>query len=119
MEQGKTTNFCWPVQHSSWSLQTMARDPLIATFEAAMASIPVKSGYAYKRWRKGIDMEELLKKTNMLFEAGFNFTNKSVSNKVATCAEATQGLAEEQFGSHKRHHAIKLSLNKCLTMDLL
>jgi hypothetical protein len=73
--------------------KTMARDPLIATFEAAMASIPMKSGYAYKRWRKGIDVE-LLKKTNsfrvdklrtiVLFEADFNFTNKSISNKVAT-----------------------------------
>jgi hypothetical protein len=108
--------------------KTMARDPIIANFEAAMASIPMKSGYAYKRWRKGIDVE-LLKKSNsfrvdklrtiVLFEADFNFTNKSISKKVATRAEATQGLAEEQFGSRKRHRAIELSLNKCLTMDIL
>jgi hypothetical protein len=98
--------------------KTMARDSLIATFEAAMASIPMKSGYAYKRWRKVIDVE-LLKKTNsfrvdklqtiVLFEADFNFTNKCISNKVATRAEATQGLAEEQFGSRKQHRTIELS----------
>jgi hypothetical protein len=107
--------------------KTVARHPIIATFEAAMASIPMKSGYSYKRWRKGIDVE-LLKKTNsfrvdklriiVLFEADFNFTNKSISNKVAKRAEETHGLAEEQYGSHKRHRAIKLSLNK-RTMDLL
>jgi hypothetical protein len=40
-----------------------ALDPRIIEFEAEMTSIPMKSGYAYKRWRKGTDVE-LLKKAN-------------------------------------------------------
>jgi hypothetical protein len=64
-----------------------ALDPRIIKFEAAMASIPMKSGYAYKLWRKGTDVE-LLRKANsfhvsklrtiVLFEADFDFTNKAV-----------------------------------------
>jgi hypothetical protein len=40
-----------------------ALDPRIIEFEAAMASIPMRSGYAYKRWQKGTDIE-LLKRAN-------------------------------------------------------
>ncbi len=105
-----------------------ALDPRIVEFEAAMASIPMKSGYAYKRWRKGTDVE-LLKKANsfhvsklrtiVLFEADFNFTNKAVGRKVGARAEAHQGMAKEQGGSRKNHRAVEIGLNKCLTMDQL
>jgi hypothetical protein len=105
-----------------------ALDPRIIKFEAAMASIPMKSGYAYKRWRKGTDVE-LLKKANsfhvsklltiMLFEADFNFTNKAVGKKVGARAEAHHGMAKEQGGSRKNHGAVEIGLNKCFTMDQL
>jgi hypothetical protein len=105
-----------------------ALDPRIIKFEAAMASIPMKSGYAYKRWRKGTDVE-LLKKANsfhvsklrtiVLFEADFNFTNNAVGKKVGTRVEARHEMAKEQGGSRKKHHALEIGLNKCLTMDQL
>jgi hypothetical protein len=85
-----------------------ALDPRIIEFKAAMASIPMRSGYAYKRWRKGTDVE-LLKKANsfhvsklrtiVLFVADFNFTNKAVGRKVGIRAEAHHGMAQEQGGS--------------------
>jgi hypothetical protein len=103
-------------------------DPHIIKFEAAMASIPMCSGYAYKRLRKGMDVE-LLKKANrfhvsklrtiVLFEADFNFTNIAGVRKVGIQAEAHHSMAKEQGGSRKNHRAIKLGLNKCLTMDQL
>jgi hypothetical protein len=36
-----------------------ALDPSIIKFEAAMASILMRHGYAYKQWRKGMDVELL------------------------------------------------------------
>jgi hypothetical protein len=103
-------------------------DPRIIDFEAAMASIPMKSGYAYKRWRKGTYVE-LLKKANSfhvsklqaseLFEAKVNLTNKAVGKKIGTTAEAHRGMAKEQGGSRKNYCAVKIGLNKCLTMDQL
>ena len=33
-----------------------ALDSRIIEFEAAIAPIPMRSGYAYKRWRKGMDV---------------------------------------------------------------
>jgi hypothetical protein len=105
-----------------------ALDPSIIEFEAAMAFIPMRHGYAYKGWRKGTDVE-LLKKANsfhvsklrtiVLFEAAFNFTNKAVGWKVGIRAEAHGGMAQEQGGSHKNHQAFELGLNKCLTMGQL
>jgi thymidylate kinase len=88
----------------------------------------MKSGYAYKRWRKGTDVE-LLKKANsfhvsklrtiVLFEVDFNFNNKVVGKKVGTRAEAHHGMAKEQGGSRKNHRTVKIGHNKCLTMDQL
>jgi hypothetical protein len=55
----------------------------------------------------------------VLFEADFNFTNKAVGKKVGTRAEAHHGMAKEQGGSRKNHRAVKIGVNKCLTMDQL
>ena len=93
-----------------------------------MASIPLRSGYAYRRWKQGIDVE-LPKKANsrkttdlrtiVLFEADANFGNKSVAKKVAERIEAYGGFAPEQYGSRRNHRAIDCALNKVLTMDIL
>jgi hypothetical protein len=71
-----------------------------------MASIPQRSGYAYKGWCKGVDVMIPKKvdsiqagelRTIVLFEPDFNFTNKDVSRKTARCAESLpDGFAQEQ-----------------------
>ena len=100
----------------------------IADFEAAFASIPLKSGYAYKRWKTGIDVE-IPKKANsfrtdklrtiVLLEADFNFGNKVISRRIAQTAEMYGSLAPEQYGSRKGHRATECALNKRLTLDML
>jgi hypothetical protein len=108
--------------------KAMAHDAQLSEMEAAFLSIPMRSGYAYQYWRKGIDCILPKKKTSMkvsdlrtivLLDASFNFTNKFVSRKVARNAEAHQAFAMEQFGSRKDHRAIDHALNKRLSLDLL
>ena len=96
--------------------------------EAAFLSIPLRSGYPYQAWYKGVDCT-LLKKANsyrvdklrtiVLFEADFNFINKAVSRKLARMAESKKSIAREQYGSRKNHRSIEHVLNKRLCMDLL
>ena len=70
--------------------KSMAQDDELSAMEAAFLSIPLRSGYPYHYWHKGIDCT-LVKKANsyrvdklrtiVLFEADFNFINKAVSRK--------------------------------------
>ena len=108
--------------------KAMAQDSQLSSMEAAFLSIPLRSGYPYLRWRKGVDCT-LIKKANsfrvnklrtiVLFEADFNFVNKAVSRKLAYQSEQKNSLAEEQYGSRKNHRSIEHVLNKRLCMDLL
>lgn len=106
----------------------MAKDEQLSEMEAAFISIPLRSGYAYEYWRKGVDCVLPKKKnsnkvdalrTLILLEASFNFSNKFNSPKVAHNAELLQGFTPEQYGSRKHHRAIDHALNKTLTIDLL
>ena len=106
----------------------MAQDDWLAELDAAFLSIPLRSGYPYDYWKKGVDCT-LVKKNNsyrvdklrtiVLFEADFNFINKAVSRKLAHQAEDKNSLAPEQYGSRKNHRAIEHVLNKKLCMDIL
>ena len=108
--------------------KTMAKDDQLAEMEAAFLSIPLRSGYPYQYWCKGIDCT-LLKKANsyrvdklrtiVLFEADFNFINKAVSRKLARMGESKKSIAREQHGSRKNHRSIEHMLNKSLCKDLL
>jgi hypothetical protein len=101
-----------------------ALDPRIIEFEAAMASIPMKSGYAYKRWRKGTDVE-LLKKGNsfhvsklrtiVLFEADFNFTNKAVGKKEGR----NKGQSTLQNGKRARRQQEEASRGRNWAQQML
>lgn len=115
----------WGTQFSQNKATTF--NDRVADFMASHASVPWKSGYAYQRWRKGIDVE-LQKKTNswktkdlrtiVLLDSQFNFGNKVMSRRIARSAEHNKGFAMEQFGSRKKHRAIEHALNKKLTFDL-
>ena len=101
--------------------KAMAQDDNLSEMESAFLSIPLRSGYPYQYWHKGVDCT-LLKKANSyrvdklrtieLFEADFNFINKAVSRKLARMAEKTKSLAIEQYGSRKNHRSIEHVLNK-------
>ena len=76
--------------------KAISQDESLSAMEASLMSIPLRSGYAFSHWRRGIDCTLLKKKnsfqvnklrTIVLFEADFNFINKSVSYKLAQIAE--------------------------------
>ena len=83
----EATSSCGTILHFG-HCKTMAQDDQLAEMEASFLSIPLRSGYPYHAWRKGIDCT-LLKKANSFrvdklrtivsFEADFNFINKAVS----------------------------------------
>jgi hypothetical protein len=74
----------------------MAQRRSIADFEAAMASIPKKTGYAYKQWRHGINAMIPKKvdsiradklRTIVLFVSDFNYTDKAIGEITAKRAK--------------------------------
>jgi hypothetical protein len=57
--------------------------------------------------------------TIVLFPVDCNFAFKHVGRSMMRVAEKTKSLAQEQYGSRKRHKAIDLAVNKALTFDIL
>mmetsp|Transcript_5909 Transcript_5909/g.9058 ORF Transcript_5909/g.9058 Transcript_5909/m.9058 type:complete len:1660 (+) Transcript_5909:3576-8555(+) len=104
-----------------------SRDEALATVELLLLNIPFQTGYSPKRWQKALDVM-LPKKKNCfevsklrtigLQEADFNFFCKYLGRWAMKKAEDYGHLAKEQYGSRRRHTAIKQALNKRLTMDM-
>jgi len=99
---------------------------LINAIHTALSVIPLKTGYSYHRWRKGINI--MLEKSPgnfqvdklwiiLLFEADFNHLNKYISRQMMYHAEQYGLVAGEQYGSRNGRSSITQSLNKHLTFD--
>jgi len=99
---------------------------LINGVHTALAVIPLKTGYSYTRWRKGINI--MLEKSTgnfqvdklriiLLFEADFNQLNKFIGREMMYHAEQYGLVAGEQYGSRHGRSSITQSLNKRLTFD--
>jgi len=95
---------------------------------AAMADIPLHTGFTYEQWKKGLNImiEKMVGDFNvkklhiiLLFEADFNVNNKWIERAVMYQAEQAHLMAEEQFVSHKFKLAIYQCLNKQLLYDLI
>ncbi len=95
---------------------------------STMADIPLRTGFSYDRWQKGLNImiEKTIGDFNveklriiLLFEADFNANNKWIGRAIMFQAEDTRILAEEQFGSRKFKSAIHQCLNKQLFYDLV
>ena len=93
-----------------------------------LALIPLLTGYAPQRWKKGID-SMIPKKTKgelrpdklrliLLMDARFNHNNKLIGRKIMQYGEKHGLLAPEQFGSRKNKSAIEHAVNKRLTLDV-
>ena len=92
-----------------------------------MALIPLITGYAPKKWKKGIDSMIPKKKDEwrpeklrliLLMDARFNHNNKFIGKKMMEQGEKKGYLAREQFGSRKEKSAIEHALNKRITIDI-
>ena len=104
-----------------------ARDPILGSVDAALARIPVLTGFVPRRWTQGLNV--MLEKkpgvakvsklrTILLYEADYNQNNKALGRTMMAYAERQQLLAPEQYGSRKHHSAVYQGLNKVLTFDL-
>ena len=93
-----------------------------------MANIPYISDYSPERWRTGTNSiipKEIGNykinrlKTILLYEADFNFNNKTLAKRMMKTVEKVGVIAPEQYGSRNKMNAIECALNKRLMFDIL
>ena len=104
------------------------RDKDLATADATLREIPLRTGYVLERWKHGVDVElpkiegnfnvEKLR-TICLFEADHNMNNKYIGKTAIAHAELLKRIPHEQYGSRKGRRATEVSLNNRLTDDLM
>jgi hypothetical protein len=103
-------------------------DRKTAALDAAMANIPLLTGYCPKSWRQAIDVM-IPKKTAsasvsklhiiVLFNALFNLLNKRVGRDMLSQAELFRLIPKEAYGSRKNRRAVECALNKVLSMNII
>jgi hypothetical protein len=103
-------------------------DREIAALDAAMANIPLMTGYGPLSWRQVIDVmipkktaSALVSKLRIivLFNALFNLINKWVSKDMVQQAKSFKWVPNEAYGSSKNHRSVECALNEVLSMDIL
>jgi hypothetical protein len=108
--------------------KAQAQYPLLAAFDASLRNVAYVTGYTYKRWKKGIDVQLLKRaqdhrahklRTILLLEADFNMNNKKLGRDVMAWAEKAKALARDNYGGRKHLRAIEVSLNSTLTFNSL
>jgi hypothetical protein len=126
--KAKEKTSCYPGPLSFATLKAGASDPLLAAFECSLTGIPLKGGFAPRRWKQMLDVM-ILKKAGIttlpnlriivLFHPDCNYAFKHVGRVMMKTAEEAGSLAPEQYGSRKNHRAIDLAVNKTLTYDVI
>jgi hypothetical protein len=103
-------------------------DIQVADIDAAMAAIPVLTGYCPKAWRKAVDVMIPKKQASthvtklriiVLFHAMFNMINKTIGRLAVQKAEEHNLIPAEAYGSRPGRRANICALNKVLTYDVL
>jgi hypothetical protein len=127
-KKAKEDTSCYPSDLSFSTMKAGASDPDIAALDCTLTRLPLRFGFAPKRWKFCLDVM-LLKKSGMtdlstlrtivLFPVDCNYAFKHIGRKMMQTAEETKSLAPEQYGSRKKHKAIDLAVNKALTFDIL
>jgi hypothetical protein len=101
-------------------------DLRIAEVDAAIVSIPARTGYCPRRWSDAIDVMIPQKDASkhvekhriiVLFHALFNMMNKRVANKATTQAAKINAIPSE-IQAKTGHRAVDCGLNKVLTADI-
>ncbi len=127
-KKAKKDTSCYPSELSFSTMKAGAHDRSIAALDCSMTRIPLKHGFAPKRWKLCLDVMLLKKsgvtdlsalRTIVLFPVDCNYAFKHVGRSMMAVAEQTNALAPEQYGSRKQHKAIDLAVNKALTFDIL
>ena len=98
----------------------------LAELDASMRSVAYTTGYAYKRWKKGIDAQLLKRiqeylatklRTILCLEPDFNMNNKVLGSDAMRSGERLHALARDNYGGRHGHRAAETSMNQLLTYN--
>jgi hypothetical protein len=119
---------CEPSDLSHDHYKVVARDPLLAQFDASLRQLPYQHGFSPDGWKqmtavqlwKKLDLILVHKlRTIVLMSSQFNTNNKKLGRDVMHHTEELGLLPPDQGGSRKDHQSNELGLNKVLAFDLL
>jgi hypothetical protein len=91
-----------------------------------MRSVAYTTGYSYKRWKRGLDVQLLKKakvfiadklRTILLLEADFNMNNKALGSDAMRIGERTKNVARDNYGGRKYLQAPEVGMNSKLSSD--
>ena len=98
----------------------------LAEMDASMRSVAYTTGYAYKRWKKGLDVQLLKRaklwdanklRTILLLEADFNMNNKAIGADAMRMGEHAGCFTRDNYGGRKDMQAAEVSMNAQLTFN--
>ena len=97
-----------------------------ADLDASQRSVAHSTGYCYKRWKKGLNVQ-LLKQSQdfwatkqriiLLMEADFNMNNKAMGADAMQAGKQLGALARDNYGGRKGLQAAEVSMNQLLLYD--
>ena len=105
-----------------------SKDPILAQFDASQRSMAYSTGYSYRRWKFGVDVQLLKRsgdhraeklRTILCLEADHNMNNKKIGRTAMWNGECTNSLARDNLGGRKGMRAVEVSMNQALTYDLI
>ncbi len=103
-------------------------DVRVADIDAAIAAIPVLTGYSPRAWKKAVDVMIPKKSSSVhvtklriivLFHSLYNMINKHVGRITVRRAEELHLIPDEIYGSRPGYRANICALNKVLTYDVI
>jgi hypothetical protein len=127
-KKAKESTSAYPDALSFSTMKAGAFSHLISQIECMLTRIPLKGGYAPRRWKHCLDVMILKRlgithldslRSIVLFPADCNYAFKHIGRQMMYNAEKAKALAPEQYGSRKRHRATDLATNKTLTYNIL
>ena len=99
---------------------------ILAEVDASMRSVAYTTGYSYRRWKRGLDVQLLKKakvyaadklRTILLLEADFNMNNKVIGADAMRVIRCTGNKARDNYGGVKYLQASEVSMNEQLTYN--
>ena len=98
----------------------------LAEMDASMRSVAYTTGFVYKRWKRGLDVQLLKRvalwlaeklRTILLLEADFNMNNKALGADAMRMGERNNWFTRDNYGGRKGMQAVEISMNAQLTFD--
>jgi exonuclease III len=103
-----------------------AQEVDLAALDASMRSVAYTTGYSFRRWKKGLDVQ-LLKRTNdhrasqlrtiLLMEPDHNMNNKVIGRDAMFAGERLHIHARDNYGGRRGLRAAEVSMNQLLTYN--